>query len=98
MNLFADDGAKLLINSLLALRNADECRAYLEDLLTAGEIVALSQRITVAKELKDGKNYNEIAGNTGASSATISRVNRCLNYGAGGYRTVLSRLEENNGG
>ncbi|PWM43889.1 MAG: hypothetical protein DBX47_06615 [Clostridiales bacterium] len=84
-----------LYRSILTLKDEDECAAYFEDLCTIAEIKALAQRLEVAKMLKDGKTYTEVEAQTGASSATISRVNRCLENGAGGYVTVLGRLEEN---
>lgn len=94
MKVFETEGAKLLIHALLSINSAEECRAFLEDILTTGEMLALSQRILVAKYLTEGKVYSRIAEETGASSATISRVNRCYHYGADGYKTVLHRLQE----
>lgn len=94
MDVFHSEGAALLIQSILALKSEEECRAFLEDLMTGKEIQDCSQRILVASLLKEGMVYSRIAGATGASSATISRVNRCLTYGTGGYRKVLDRLDE----
>jgi TrpR-related protein YerC/YecD len=94
MKVFESEGAELLIKALLSLKSEEECRAFLEDILTASEMLDLSQRIMVAKCLTEGKVYNVITEETGASSATISRVNRSYHYGAEGYRTVFSRLEE----
>ena len=93
MDLLEQDGAKLLIRALLSLKTEEECRALLEDLLTTREILDLSQRMLVAQLLDQQMVYSEIAKKTGASSATISRVNRCYTYGAGGYTTVLPRLK-----
>lgn len=82
----------LLFETILKLENIEECYKFFEDIATINELKALSQRIQVAKMLKEKKIYTEIADATGASTATISRVNKCLNYGQGGYRIVLDRL------
>lgn len=82
----------LLCDALLALKTREECYSFLEDLCTYGELDALSQRLAVAKMLTEGMVYHEITAATGASTATISRVNRCVDWGKGGYKTVLSRL------
>ncbi|NLM50133.1 MAG: hypothetical protein GX196_04170 [Clostridiaceae bacterium] len=74
------------------MKSREEMLDLLEDLCTINEIKAMAQRYEVAKMLYDNKNYVQIAQETGASTATISRVNRCLNYGSGGYRRALSRL------
>lgn len=84
-----------LYGALLALETPAECEAFLNDLCTIRELQDLSQRFAVAVLLDAGKNYQEISRETGASTATISRVNRCLNYGSRGYRTVLDRRKEN---
>lgn len=94
MEIFHGEGAELLVRAVLALETEGECRAFLEDLMTGKEIQDCSQRILVAKLLGEGRVYNDIAAATGASTATISRVNRCRTYGAGGYRLILDRLEE----
>lgn len=83
-----------LFQAVLALENIEECYQLFEDICTIKELEALVQRFEVAQALDAGKNYNEVSDNTGASSATISRVNKCLNYGSGGYRLVLDRLME----
>ena len=93
MEVFHGEGAELLVQAVLALETPAECRAFLEDLMTGREIQDCSQRILVAKMLGQKQVYNAITAATGASTATISRVNRCCTYGAGGYRTVLERLE-----
>ena len=80
--------------AVLTLRNEKECRAFFDDVCTIKEIQDLSHRLEVARLLTEGKVFNEISKETGSSTATISRVNKCLNYGPGGYRTVLSRLRE----
>ncbi|MCX7747633.1 MAG: YerC/YecD family TrpR-related protein [Clostridia bacterium] len=82
-----------LFEAILKLQNIDECYNFFEDICTVAEIKALAQRLEVAKMLKAGKTYTEISEKTGASTATISRVNRALNYGADGYNMVLERLD-----
>ncbi len=84
----------LLYESFLRLETVEECRRFLMDLCTVSELKAMEQRIEVAMYLREGLIYQEILKRTGASSATISRVNRCLQYGDDGYQTVLPRLEE----
>ncbi len=86
----------LLIQALLSLDNEEECRRLLEDLCTVREMQDLAQRLEVARLLRAQMTYNDIAQATGASTATISRVNRCLLYGAGGYEKILKKLEEGN--
>ncbi len=83
-----------LFEAILTLQNKDECYTFFEDLATVNEILSLSQRFEVARMLKDKKTYQDIAKKTGASTATISRVNRVLNYGDDGYDVVLNRLKE----
>lgn len=89
-----DENTDKLFEAILLLNDIDECYSFFEDLCTVSEIKALAQRLEVAKMLKKGVTYTEIAEKTGASTATISRVNRCLNYGADGYKMVIERLEE----
>ena len=84
----------LLFEAILALRDRDECRAFFQDLCTVAELRAMAQRLEVAQLLDQGLIYNDILQRTGASSATISRVNRALQYGADGYKTVLPRLNK----
>ncbi len=83
-----------LFRSILTLKDTDECYKFFEDLCTINELLSLSQRLEVAKMLREKKTYLEIADKTGASTATISRVNRSLNYGNDGYDMVFGRLEE----
>ncbi|MDE6954974.1 MAG: TrpR-like protein [Oscillospiraceae bacterium] len=85
--------ADLLYRAVLSLKNPEECRAFFEDLCTVAELKAMSQRLEVAQLLDEGLIYNDILQRTGASSATISRVNRALQYGADGYKTVLPRVK-----
>ena len=81
-----------LYDALLSLKTRKECKAFLEDICTIKEIDSLAQRLDVAVMLEDEKTYREIAADTGASTATISRVNRALHYGSDGYNTVLKRI------
>lgn len=83
-----------LYKAILTLETEEECAAFLGDICTIQELEALSQRLEVAEKLIKGGNYIEINKSIGASTATISRVSKYLNYGAGGYRTVLERLEK----
>ena len=83
-----------LYETILSLRDLDECKKFFSDLCTVAELRAMEQRFEVALLLSDGMIYNEILERTGASSATISRVNRALNYGADGYKQVLPRAKE----
>ena len=80
--------------AILSLKNIDECYSFFEDVCTIKELMDVSQRLEVAIMLNDKKSYQEISKATGASTATISRVNKCLNYGPGGYKTVLDNLTE----
>ena len=89
-----EEQLKLLTEVLLSLKTEDEARSLLSDLCTIRELQDLGQRLEVAHLLRRQMTYSDIAQQTGASTATISRVNRCLVYGAGGYRTVLERLEK----
>ena len=93
-HILDNDSVKLMIKAIMTLKNEEECRAFLEDLMTAKEILDISQRVVVAKMLSEQAVYNKIAEETGASTATISRVNRSYIHGTGGYKTVLSRLEK----
>ena len=77
---------------MLTLENTEECARFFEDLCTVREIRDLAQRLDVAISLRRGKNYQEISAQTGASTATISRVNKCLLYGNGGYAGVIEKL------
>ncbi len=81
-----------LCEAVLLLRTRDECYAFLEDILTVSEIQSIAQRMAVARMLDEGQRYEDIERVTGASSATISRVKRCLSFGADGYRIVLDRM------
>lgn len=89
-----DPQTDTLFDAILALQSREECYRLFEDLCTISEIKSLAQRLHIAALLYEGKTYTEIIENTGVSTATISRVNRCLEYGADGYNTVLKRLED----
>ena len=81
-----------LMAAVLLLRNTEESYAFFEDICTVAELKAMAQRLEVARMLEEGHTYEDIVSRTGASTATISRVKRSLNYGADGYRMVLARL------
>ena len=83
-----------LFDAILSLQNKEECYTFFEDVCTVNELLSLSQRFEVAKMLRDQKTYLDIAEKTGASTATISRVNRSLNYGNDGYDMGFSRLQD----
>lgn len=90
---FESDEMNFLFDAILTLKDREECYKFFEDICTINEIKALEQRLHVAKMLKQGRTYLDIAGVTGASTATISRVNRSLNYGSDGYNLVFERIE-----
>ena len=85
-----NDDWQLFCRAILSLQNEEDCRAFFEDICTIKEVQDITQRLRVAAMLADKKNYQEISAATGASTATICRVNKCLQYGEG-YRTVLER-------
>ncbi len=85
-------GEDVFYEAVLTLQSVEDCRRFFEDICTIKELKSMSQRFRVACLLDEGGNYLEVSDTTGASSATISRVNRCLNYGSG-YRTALDRLK-----
>lgn len=93
MDFHKNEGYCLLVKALLSLETEQECDALLEDLLTQREISDMAQRILVAKRLSEQVVYSKIVEETGASTATISRVNRCYHYGAGGYSATLARID-----
>lgn len=86
----------LLFKAILKLNTIEDCYRFFEDICTINEIKSLEQRLQVAKMLQEKKTYQEIAHNTGASTATISRVNKALNYGSDGYKMVLERIDLEN--
>ena len=81
-----------LYRGILSLQTREECYAFFEDICTIKELQAMAQRFRVAQMLRENKTYQQIQADTGASSATISRVNKCLLYGSGGYATALERM------
>ena len=88
------DAVDSLFDAVLCLQSREECYSFFEDLCTVNELLSLSQRFEVAKMLADKRTYLDISEKTGASTATISRVNRSLNYGNDGYEMVFSRMKE----
>lgn len=93
--IFENESVKMLIKAFMTLKTEEEFKDFLEDVMSTKEILDISQRIVVAKMLSEQTVYNKIAEETGASTATISRVNRSYAYGTGAYKTVLERLKEN---
>lgn len=93
-DIWDKDSTKMLVAALLSLETEEECRAFLEDLLTTKETLDISQRIMVADMLSGQTVYTKIAEQTGASTATISRVNHCILWGAGGYQNVLKKIRK----
>lgn len=89
-----DDLTDQLAQAILLLKDEEECYQFFEDICTISELKAMAQRLEVARMLKYGHTYDDIVVRTGASTATISRVKRCLHYGADGYKIILQRLEE----
>ena len=95
MSKFLDkEASDTLYRDILTLKDEDECRRFLQDLCTVSELKAMEQRMEVAMLLDEGLIYSDILEKTGASSATISPLNRCLHYGAEGYQRVIPRLKE----
>lgn len=89
-----DENTDFLVKCILQLKNEEECYDFFEDLCTVTEFRAMAQRIVVAKMLSEKKVYSDIVKETGASTATISRVNRSLQYGCNGYERVFERAEK----
>ena len=94
MSNFHNESTEKLFSAIAKLKTARECSDFFEDLCTIKEIQDMAQRLETAKLLSDGENYQSISAKVGVSSATISRVNRCLNYGTGGYRAVVGKLKK----
>lgn len=92
-NKLKDKNVDFLFRAILELQTMEECYDFFSDLCTVTELKAISQRIVVAKLLSEHRVYNEIVEETGASTATISRVNRSLNYGADGYEKIFQRMK-----
>ena len=89
-----DEDMDILFRGILKLKTVEECYDFFEDLCTIAELRAMVQRFQVARMLDEGRIYSDIVQETGASTATISRVNKCLVYGSDGYRRMLDRLKE----
>ncbi len=89
-----DKNTDFLFKAILALESPEECYSFFEDLCTVPELKAMSQRLAVAHMLSHKQVYSDIVAQTGASTATISRVNRSLNYGCGGYKLLFDRLDD----
>ena len=96
MKNFHSELTENLYTAILSLKDSEECRNFFEDICTVKELQDIAQRLKVARMLKDGNSYQEVSRETGASTATISRVNKCLVYGNGGYELVLSRIDSDN--
>lgn len=94
MEKFSTEALKKFYKAILTLKTEEECNNFFEDVCTIKELQDISQRIDVADLLNQGGSYQEVSKKTGASTATICRVNKCLMYGCGGYKTVLERMIE----
>ena len=94
MGILNSKSIEKLFEAVMLLESKEECVKFFEDVCTIKELQDMSQRLDVALQLKKGKSYQEISKNTGASTTTISRVNRCLVYGNGGYNAILEKLAE----
>ncbi len=94
MHKLQSESMDRLFRSFLKLESLDECYAYFEDLCTVKELQDMSQRLDTAILLSQGRSYQQIAEEVDVSTATIGRVSKCLNYGAGGYRAVIEKLED----
>ena len=92
---FRSESIDKLFSVILKLENVDDCYNFFEDVCTIKEIQDMAQRLEVAISLDNGQNYQEIAKNTSVSTATISRVSKCLNYGSGGYKRAIEQLKNN---
>ena len=90
-----DENLDFLFDAILVLKDKEECYKFFEDLCTVNELKSISPRVVVAKMLTEKRVYSEIVAATGASTATISRVNRSLSYGEGGYDAIFERLKKN---
>ena len=89
-----NDSTDELCEAVLSLKTREECYAFLEDICTIKELLEMSQRLSVAKLLSRGMSYSQISQKTGVSTATISRISRCIEYGSGGYKMIIERLQE----
>lgn len=91
MRSFKSESVDRLFDTILSLKDRDECYAFFDDICTIKEITDMAQRLDTAFLIDEGISYQKISERVGVSTATISRVSRCLNYGAGGYRAVIDR-------
>ena len=96
MSFHDNEDFKLLVKALIAIESEQECIDFLEDIMTRKEMLDIAQRLLVAKMLSEQAVYNKIVEETGASTATISRINRCYSYGSGGYAKILDKIKEEN--
>lgn len=94
MKNIRSDSVDRLFDTILSLRDREECSAFFDDICTIKEITDMAQRLDTAFLIDEGISYQKISERIGVSTATISRVSRCLNYGAGGYRAVIDRMKE----
>ena len=94
MHKLDNNAIDILFEAILSLENKEECYSFFEDVCTIQELGSIAQRLEVAKLLYEGKSYIEINKLTGASTATICRVGKCVNYGSGGYKTAIDRLDK----
>ncbi len=92
MPVYINELIEQLMEAISKIESKEECLAFFDDLCTIKEIQDMAQRFETAIQLAEGKNYKEIAKDVGVSTATISRVSRCLNYGAGGYRKAIEKM------
>ena len=93
MELWRNAATDRLVQTLLALENTEDCYRFLEDLCTMKELRDMAQRLEVAVLMSEGKNYQEISAATGVSTATISRVSKCVSYGSGGYKAAIEKIQ-----
>ena len=91
---YQNEATEWLFQAILSLNTMEECKSFFEDACTIKEILDIAQRFEVACMLTEKKSYQQISQETGVSTATISRVNRCITYGGGGYKTAIERLKE----
>ncbi len=93
MEKFNKQSVEQLFNVILSLNSVEECYKFFEDICTVKELQDMGQRLDIALLLNEGKNYNVVSEEVGASSATISRVNKCLMYGSGGYNLAINKIK-----
>ena len=96
MEILHTKDVDMLFDAILSLKDREECYKFFEDALTVREILDIAQRLKAAEMLKAGRSYNDVCTETGMSTATISRVSKCLNYGSGGYRSAIEQINGKN--